>query len=170
MPDAPETPSEQPNEGGNSGYTPPATQEELNRIISERVAREKAKYADYGDLKGKAARLAEIEQANLSETEKTAARIAAADAAVAQVPAQVAGALRTHLIGLHEINAEDAELFLTATDPELLLKQVERLVGREADRKNKGPRVPREGHITTPGSDDPARSFANELFGRALAD
>ncbi|HZL05210.1 MAG TPA: hypothetical protein VFE45_07290 [Coriobacteriia bacterium] len=142
-------PTVQPTDGGNSGYTPPATQKDLDHIITERVQRERAKYGDYEDLKGKAAQLATIEQANLSEVEKTAQKIAAAETQVAQIPAKVADSLRTHLIALHEINAEDAELFLTATDPELLLKQVQRLTGRESDRKKHGAYVPREGATTT---------------------
>lgn len=160
------TSTEQQNDGGNSGFTPPASQEELNRIISERVAREKAKYADHADLKAKAARLAEIEQASLTETEKTAQRIAAADAAVAEVPAKVAESLRTHLVALHEINAEDAELFLTANDPELLLKQVQRLIGREADRKKSGGRAPAQGRTpSNSGTDTSEREFVRGLFG-----
>lgn len=58
--------------------TPPAhTQADIDRIVSERLAREKAKYADYGDLQAKAARLAELEQAQMSEQEKlNAAKVA----------------------------------------------------------------------------------------------
>lgn len=46
-------------DGGNEppsppAYTPPATQADLDRIIGDRVARERAKYADYNDLKAKA--------------------------------------------------------------------------------------------------------------------
>jgi hypothetical protein len=53
--------SEETNESNTqadstSGFTPPASQDELNKIISERVARERAKFADYTDLKGKAAK------------------------------------------------------------------------------------------------------------------
>jgi len=36
-------------------WTPPATQEDLDRIITERLNRERAKYADYDELKSKAA-------------------------------------------------------------------------------------------------------------------
>ncbi len=53
-------------------YKPPETQEALDRIIGERVARERAKYADYTDLKAKAQRLAEIEEAGKSEAQKSA--------------------------------------------------------------------------------------------------
>jgi hypothetical protein len=51
-------------------YTPPATQADFDRVIGERVARERAKYADYDDLKAKAdAHDAAVEAAR-SEHEK----------------------------------------------------------------------------------------------------
>ena len=162
--DATIEPTEQHEDGGKSGFTPPATQKDLDHIITERVQRERAKYGDYEDLKGKAAQLATIEQANLSEVEKTAQKIAAAETQVAQIPAKVADSLRTHLVALHEINAEDAELFLTATDPELLLKQVQRLTGRESDRKKHGNHVPREGN-TSHSADSDELQTTRELFG-----
>lgn len=55
-------------------FKAPASQEELNRIIGERVARERAKYADYAEAKAAAKRLAEIEEANASELEKAVKR------------------------------------------------------------------------------------------------
>lgn len=42
----------------------------MDRIIGDRVARERAKYADYAETKAKAAKLDEIETANATETEK----------------------------------------------------------------------------------------------------
>lgn len=52
------------------GFTPITTQEELDRIIGSRVMRERDKYKDYNDLKAKAKRLDEIEEANQTELEK----------------------------------------------------------------------------------------------------
>lgn len=160
-PNAPET-------GGNdSGATPAAdgeftpitSQDELNRIIGERVKR--AKPADYNDLKAKAARLDEIEQANKSEIEKATERVTKAEAEVAQIPAKVAEALRTHLVARHEIDKDDAELFLTANDPELLLKQVDRLLAQSSARKPTN-HVPREGA-------SPAADESNDaIFARGL--
>lgn len=46
------------------------TQEDVDRIVKERVTRERAKVADYADLKTKASRLDEIEAASASEQEK----------------------------------------------------------------------------------------------------
>lgn len=58
---------------GDKGWTPPASQEEFNRIIQERVGRERSKYGDYSDLKAKADRLDQIEQQGQSETQKLTA-------------------------------------------------------------------------------------------------
>ena len=46
------------------------TQDEVNAIIGERLAKEKAKYTDYEALREKAQRLDEIEEANKTELQK----------------------------------------------------------------------------------------------------
>lgn len=46
------------------------TQEDVDRIVAERLAREQRKHADYEDLKAKAQRLDELESANASDLEK----------------------------------------------------------------------------------------------------
>lgn len=59
------------NSGGESGtYTPPASQADMDRIIADRLSRERGKYADYDDLKAKAEKFDQAEAANLSELEK----------------------------------------------------------------------------------------------------
>lgn len=47
------------NNGGDN-YTPPATQDELNRILNARLAREREKFKDYDQLKADAAELQRI--------------------------------------------------------------------------------------------------------------
>lgn len=49
---------------------PRLTQSEVDRLVKDRLARERAKYADYDDLKSKAEKLSEIEDAQKSELEK----------------------------------------------------------------------------------------------------
>ena len=131
-------------------------------------AREQEKRAK--DNADAAKRLAELEDAQKSETEKAADRIAKADAEVASVPAKVADALRTHLIGLHEIEPEDAELFLTASEPDLLLKQITRLLARSdeqtAAHKKVGNTSPREG-TNRPSGEGDDRAFVRELFAKS---
>lgn len=127
-------------------------------------AREQEKRAK--DNATAAQRLAEIEDAQKSEAEKVADRIAKAEAEVASVPSKVADALREHLVALHEIDKDDAELFLTATEPDLLLKQVTRLVGQSDKRKKPSITVPREGQTSSTSGDDEVREFARGLFKR----
>jgi hypothetical protein len=146
------------------GFKPITSQDELNRIIGERVKR--AKPADYDDLRMKAARLDEIEQANKTEVEKANERATKAEAEVATVPSLVAGQLREHLVKLHKIDSEDAELFLTASDPEPLLKQVDRLLAQGSQRKKNGNFVPREGsNQHSDKANGEMREFARQLFG-----
>src|SRR5437899_753270 len=56
------------------------TQEQVDRIVGDRVARETQKYGDYDELKTKADRLAEIEVANQTESQRLAAERDAAKA------------------------------------------------------------------------------------------
>lgn len=51
-------------------FAPPASQEELDRIITARLNREREKFAGFDDLKAKAAKWDEAEEANRSELEK----------------------------------------------------------------------------------------------------
>ena len=123
-------------------------------------AREQEKRAK--DNSAAAKRLGELEDAQKSESEKFADRIAKAEAEASTVPAKVATALKDHLVTLHGFDAEDAELFLTAVEPELLLKQVTRLLG-QSDKRQRKNHVPREGENPSAASSDEA-AFARGLL------
>lgn len=65
------------DEGENEtrpSWTPPSSQEELNRIIEQRLKRERARFADYEALKEKASRVDKMEFDLSSEADKAAAR------------------------------------------------------------------------------------------------
>ncbi|MGI9091550.1 MAG: hypothetical protein ACR2GG_10660 [Gemmatimonadaceae bacterium] len=51
-------------------WKPPASQADLDRIITDRIARERAKFADYDDAKAKAGQYDELVAATRSDTEK----------------------------------------------------------------------------------------------------
>ncbi len=164
MPDAPE--------GGNpSGETPVAdeftaitSQDDLNKVITERLTRERAKFADYKDLKAKATKLDEIEQANQTEAEKAAKRIAELEADLSSTRHS---STRLKIAAEHGItDADDIDLFLTGTDEETLTKQAKRLADREADRKKNGNHVPREGASTNSSGNGDDRDFVRGLFNR----
>jgi hypothetical protein len=162
--------SEATPEGGNtSGETPAAdefqpitSQDDLNRIVGERVKRATSKFADYKDLQTKAAEFDKLQAANQTEAEKAAARVAELEAQLAGVQTE---SMRLKVATEHGItDADDIALFLTGTDEETLTKQAKRLADRVADRKKSGNHVPREG--ATPSSSEGAseRQFARNLF------
>lgn len=80
------TASQEPNKGpegnkqGSEGHEKYFSQSELDRIIGERLARERQQYADYEEVKKKASKLDEIEEANRSEIEKAQAKAQEAEA------------------------------------------------------------------------------------------
>lgn len=175
---APTAEAQVDDQGGNtSGETPAAdefkpitSQQELNDALKDRLTRERAKYKDYNDIKAKAAKLDEIEQANLSELEKANGRVTSAES---ERDAAKAEALRLRTAVTHGISLEDADLFLTGTDEETLTAQAKRLSGRaaelanaEAERKKKNPIVSKEGTSTKTGTttEEDDRQFARSFF------
>ena len=126
------------------------TQEELDRIVGERVKRERDKFADYAELKARADGAKSVEQ-KLAELEAQNARMQR-------------DTLASRIAAKFGVAPEDADLFLTVSDVETLTAQAKRLSEREADRKKAGPVVPGEG--TTPknsGTSD-MREFTRNLF------
>jgi DNA-binding helix-hairpin-helix protein with protein kinase domain len=158
-------------EGGNeSGTTPTAeeftaitSQDELNRIVGERVKR--ARPADYDDLKTKAARLDEIEAANQTEAEKAAARVAELESELSTTRRE---SQRIKIAAEHGItDADDIDLFLTGNDEETLTKQAKRLADRTAAQQKNGNRAPNEGGTPANNTgDEDRRAFVRGLTGR----
>lgn len=71
-----------------SEFKAPASQDELDRIIAARIARERNKFSDYDEVKARAAKLDEIEAANKTEAEKVAERLAAAEKRAVELEAR----------------------------------------------------------------------------------
>ncbi|MGV0634489.1 hypothetical protein ABQE69_09060 [Mycolicibacillus trivialis] len=53
-----------------SEFAPITSQEDLDKIISQRLSRATAKYADYHDLKAKAAKFDQVEEAKKTEVQR----------------------------------------------------------------------------------------------------
>lgn len=152
-----------PESGGEKqGFTPPASQDELNRIIAERLDRERKKFSDYDDLKAKAAQLDALENSKKSDEQKHQERIAALEKDLANTKF---AAERARIQARYSITDEDADLFLTASDPERLEAQAKALAERSASRKKKEPHVPNQtGGESGPFKVDPMRELAQRLF------
>lgn len=131
------------------------TQSDVDRIVRERVQRERAKYADYDALKAKAEGAKSVED-RLAEMEQ---RTAAAEAS----------ALRSDVAARYGISAEDRDLLLTGTDAETLEAQAKR-IAEASERKKKANIVPREGNNPKATGGDEEREFVRKLFGRATAE
>lgn len=180
--EAPDTTEGQGGSSTPSGETPAAnefkpitTRAEMDAFLKDRVARAERKatekYADYKDLKAKADRLDEIEQANLSELEKANGRTAAAESerdAAKQAASRIRKAVQ------YGLSMEIADEFLTGADEETLDAQAKRLsdlmaekANAEADRKKNNPIVPKEGTSTKTGTttEEDELEFARNFFG-----
>ncbi len=134
-------------------FKPITSQDDLNRVIAERINRERAKFADYDELKAKAGqsttleqRVADIErQARESEQRAIRAEIANAKGLTPSQAKRLVGASREEL----EADADE------------LLKDI-------GVQKKQGNSAPREGGNPNPGnSKTDEREFVRGLFGRA---
>jgi ATP-dependent Clp protease ATP-binding subunit ClpA len=143
--------------GADSGFTPPATQDELNRIISERVSRERAKYADYNDLKKQASKYAEFEESQKSEVQRATERADALERQLAEVQltaarAEIAATSGVPLEALRGASREELEAHAETLKALLTAQQ-------------RGPVVSNPGGIPANAGGGDERAFARALFG-----
>ena len=140
------------------GQTRTFTQEELNAIVGKRLAEEKSKFADYEDLKAKASKFDEMEEANKSELQKATER---------------ANALETELKGLKK--AEEVRLMRenvakeTGIPSNLLTGSTEEECKAQAEAikayatPNAYPKVKDGGEIPKPTSGNAKADFAEYM-------
>lgn len=144
-------------------FTPITSQEDLNKVIQDRVTRERKKYSDYKDLKAKADELDRLKSENQTAEDRAAQQLADMQKRIDEMTLTT---LRARVQASHGISDDDAELFLTGTDEETLIRQAKALADRDKDRKKKGPVVPTQGNHPTGTTDDAEREFARKLFNR----
>lgn len=137
------------------------SQADVDRIVRERVARERAKYSDYDELKAKAAGSQTLEERLASlEGELTTAK---ATALRSDIAAQFGISTKKGPKG----EPSDADLFLTGADVDTLTAQAERLAAREVDRKKQGNFAPKEGQApSNSGESEDLRDFTKKLFNK----
>lgn len=119
-------------------FTPPASQADLDRIVEQRLARERSKFADYDDLKAKAAKFDEADAAAKSELQKALDAIAERDTKLAELPTQIRRQVvrfASHATHAGFIDPEDALSFLPAdvdlTDDDAVKKALDDLAERK---------------------------------------
>lgn len=94
------------------------------------------------ELRARAAKLDEIEEAQKSEAEKAADRLAKAEQRAAEAEAK---ALRREVALAHGLNSDDAELLDNLTDEAAMRRLAERLAAANEDKRKQGNHVPNEG-------------------------
>lgn len=99
------------------------SQADVDRIVADRLKREKEKYADYEELKGKAEKLKDIEAAQMTEQEKAQAKIAELEARNAETEAKVRAMeitrLRSKLLADEGLPADLADRVRGETEEEI---------------------------------------------------
>lgn len=122
----PETENTVPDSDGQQTGTPPAppaapdaptlTQADLDRIVKDRLTRERAKYADYDKFKEAAARLQAVEDADKTAQQKAAEEVARAKAEAEQAKADV---IRFRAAAAHGIGGDDIDLIGTGPEEQV---------------------------------------------------
>jgi len=113
-------------------FKAPSSQEELDRIIQGRLDRERKRFADYDDLKVRAAKLAEIESANQTEAEKVQARLDAAEKRAVELESK---ALRAEVAAAKGVPSA----LLTGSTQEELEAAADALIAFRGEQKPAGP-------------------------------
>lgn len=136
---------------------PPAqtfTQADVDRIVRDRVQRERTKFADYDELKEKAGSATTLEE-RVAEIERTA-------------KASEERAMRAEVANAKGLTPTQAKRLVGSTREELEADAAELLADLGAQKKNANV-SPREGTNPQSGS-DPMREFTRGLFARATSD
>jgi hypothetical protein len=129
-------------DGEGSSYIPPATQDDLNRIISVRLERERQRFADYDDLRAAKTELDQIKASQQTEAERAAQALKDAESraneTVTALTAAQAKALRLEIAVEKGISKDDFVL-LTASTQEDLEKQADAILKlRKGSAKDDG--------------------------------
>lgn len=92
------------------------SQAELDRMISERLARQKAQFGDVDGLKQKAAEFDKLQEERMTEQQKLSARAEAAERAQQQAQAE---ALRYKAAATHQVSADNFDLLGSGNEEEV---------------------------------------------------
>ena len=131
------------------------SQEDFDKAIQARITRERAKFADYDDMKAKADKLVEIENASKTETQKQADRLAEIERENAELKS---GKLRVEVAAAKGV---PAELLSGSTQAELEAA-ADALIAFKGETQPQRLHIPNEGKApTTTGG--PATEFAEFL-------
>lgn len=158
----------QQGQQGGAQFVAPKDQSEFDRMVGERLAREKAKYADYDELKNKAAEHDKTVEAQKTEAQKLADRAAAAEGKATETEKR---ALRAEIALEKGLTASQAKRLVGGTRDELvadadeLLKDLGKPAsgagGQQATNFDQG----RQGQTPAAKAGDAGRAEAQKRYG-----
>jgi hypothetical protein len=131
------------------------TQADVDRIVRERVKREREKFADYDDLRAQAGEKATLEE-RVAEIER-------------QAKDSESRALRAEIANAKGLTPNQAKRLVGETREELEADADELLADIGAQKKQ-GNHVPTEGKTPKSGGSDELTEFSKNLFSQAAAD
>jgi len=133
-------------------FEPITSQEEFDKRISARIGRERAKFADYDELKTAAAELEKIRESQKTEAQKAQERLDAAERRAAELELK---ATRAEVAAAKSVPAE----LLTGSTREELEASADALIQFRGE-KPKGPHIPTQGEAPKAGPKTAAEMFA----------
>ena len=136
------------------------SQAEVDKIVADRVARERKKFADYDTLKKKASELDKIQESQKSETQKLNDRLAAQAIELQELRVEKIRRAAASAAGLDPEMAE----FITAADEDEAAEQAKKLADRLKPAGKPGAPDFKQGTRSTP----PPQRSRDELL-RGLA-
>jgi hypothetical protein len=154
--------TEESQQQGSEQQEKTFTQAEVNKIAADRARAERAKFADYDDLKSKADGAKTLEERLASmETELNSTKLSA-------LRSQIASEYGISTKRASEDELSDAEVILTGATREAMTAQATRFAGALAAQKKTGNVARKEGNTTSTGSSPEAesRELVRNLFGR----
>ncbi len=121
------------------------SQEDLDKVIQARIARERAKFTDYDDLKAKANKFAEFEESQKTEAQKAQERLEAAEKRASELELK---ATRAEVAAAKGVPAE----LLTGSTQADLEAAADALIAFRGQQADPRLHVPTEGRTASAGS------------------
>lgn len=157
------------NRGGSGDQDRTFTQAELDSIVGERLSRERQKYADYEDLKTKAAEYDKQQEASKTELQKAQDKAAKLQAKVDSM--EKAGKIRDIRDRVSRDTGVPAEL-LSGEDEEACKAQAESILKFARGSKYPGVKgekheaAHRNGGMASDATSEDYKELAGQIFGR----
>lgn len=127
------------------------TQADLDRIVADRLTRERSKFADYDELKSKAGKFDELDEKSKSEVEKAGERAAAAEQKAAAAEQET---LRLRVAAAKGLGPDHLEFLTGSTQEELEARADKLLAFKPAEGGGASP-VPGKPTADLKGGGDP---------------